>query len=92
MSYYQNGAPDTPPQKIGTFGTFGTPPDYYWWEAGAIWGGVIEYSALTGDTAFDDDAVRALVANSGPEKDIILPWMKSQEVLRPEMVCGHSIN
>jgi mannan endo-1,6-alpha-mannosidase len=75
MSYYKNGAPNTASEKIGTFPS----PDYYWWEAGAIWGGVIEYSTLIGDAAYDDTVVQALVANSGPNKDIILPWMKSQE-------------
>jgi mannan endo-1,6-alpha-mannosidase len=76
ISYYKNGEADTPPEK---FGTFDKP--IYWWEAGAVWGGVIEYSTFTGDAAYDDTVVKALVANSGPDKNIILPWMRSQEVL-----------
>jgi len=75
MSYYKNNASDTPPQKIGLF-----PEPHYWWQSGAIWGGIAEYTAFTGDTSFEDTFIQALVANSGPDRDIILPWMKSQEV------------
>ncbi|KAF2203979.1 hypothetical protein GQ43DRAFT_388884 [Delitschia confertaspora ATCC 74209] len=74
INYYKNNATDTPRQDIGIL-----PKPLYWWEAGAMWGSYIEYSAFTGDSSYENTIIQALVANSGPKKDIILPWRKDQE-------------
>lgn len=36
------------------------PDPYYWWEAGAVWNGLVEYSHLTGDSQFNDLVSEAL--------------------------------
>ncbi|KAF2178207.1 glycoside hydrolase family 76 protein [Zopfia rhizophila CBS 207.26] len=74
MSYYKNNASDTPKEDVGIF-----PKPHYWWEAGAAWGGMIEYSQFTEDSSYVDTVTQALVANFGPNNDILLPWRKSQE-------------
>ncbi|KAF2657927.1 glycoside hydrolase family 76 protein [Lophiostoma macrostomum CBS 122681] len=75
MSYYVNNATGTAPQDIGVF----PKPPHYWWEAGAAWGGMVEYTQLTGDTSHEQTLQQALVANYGPNNDILLPWRKDQE-------------
>ncbi|KAF2001881.1 glycoside hydrolase family 76 protein [Amniculicola lignicola CBS 123094] len=74
MSLYKNNATDTPETEIGIF-----PKPLYWWEAGAAWGAMVEYTQLTGDESYVGTLQQALVANYGPENDIILPWKKDQE-------------
>jgi mannan endo-1,6-alpha-mannosidase len=75
MSYYVNNATGTAGQDTGVF----PKPPHYWWEAGAAWGGMIEYTQLTGDTSHQQTLQQALVANYGPNNDIVLPWRKDQE-------------
>jgi hypothetical protein len=75
MSYYKANATDLPKEKIGIF-----PDPHYWWEAGAAWGAMIEYSQFTDDQTYVKTLQQALVANYGPNNDIILPWKKAQEV------------
>ncbi|KAF2465508.1 uncharacterized protein BDR25DRAFT_306638 [Lindgomyces ingoldianus] len=74
MSYYKNGAPGTPENDVGIF-----PKPHYWWEAGAAWGGLIEYTSFTGDKSYVNTLTQALVSNYGPNNDILLPWRKDQE-------------
>ncbi|KAF2733443.1 hypothetical protein EJ04DRAFT_553369 [Polyplosphaeria fusca] len=74
MSYYKNNATNLPKEEIGVF-----PKPHYWWEAGAAWGGLIEYSMFTGDESHVDTLTQALVANYGPKNDIILPWRRDEE-------------
>ena len=38
MSWYSNNQTDTEATKVGTL-----PEPLYWWEAGAVWGGIINY-------------------------------------------------
>lgn len=79
MSYYKNNATNLPKEEIGFF-----PKPHYWWEAGAVWGGMIEYTKFTGDESYVKTVQQALTANYGPNNDILLPWKKDQEVsLRP---------
>ncbi|KAF2271584.1 uncharacterized protein EI97DRAFT_437692 [Westerdykella ornata] len=40
---------------------------------------MIEYTKFTGDTSYVKTLTRALVANYGPNNDILLPWKKDQE-------------
>jgi mannan endo-1,6-alpha-mannosidase len=37
---------------------------YYWWESGAVWSSMVRYSALTGDSQFDDVIAKALWAQT----------------------------
>jgi hypothetical protein len=41
---------------------------------------MIEYSQFTGDSSNVLTITQALVANYGPNNDILLPWKKNQEV------------
>ncbi|KAF2713001.1 glycoside hydrolase family 76 protein [Pleomassaria siparia CBS 279.74] len=52
---------------IGVF-----PDPIYWWESGATWGSLVEYSHLTGDSQFDDVVAKALYAQLG-EYDAFMP-------------------
>jgi mannan endo-1,6-alpha-mannosidase len=38
--------------------------DYYWWESGAVWSSMVQYSSLTGDSQFDDVVAEALWAQT----------------------------
>lgn len=75
MTYYKNNATGMAKEEIGIF-----PKPHYWWEAGAAWGGLIEYTQFTGDTSYVKTLTQALVSNYGPANDILLPWRKDQEV------------
>lgn len=75
MSLYPNNATDTDPQNVGTFNK-----PYYWWEGGAAWGGMIEYSQITGDPSHVKTLQQALTANYGPDKDFILSYRQSETV------------
>ncbi|KAF2097807.1 mannan endo-1,6-alpha-mannosidase [Rhizodiscina lignyota] len=44
-------------------------PPYYWWEAGAMWGQLIEYWHYTGDSTYNDVVQEALLFQSAPTKD-----------------------
>lgn len=61
MKYYTgNHTGDTP----------GNLPDpYYWWEAGAMFGTLIDYWALTGDTSYNDAIMQAMVHQASPKGD-----------------------
>ncbi|PSR83511.1 glycoside hydrolase [Coniella lustricola] len=53
----------------------GPPPagDYYWWEAGALWGAMIEYWHYTGDTTYNDVVTQAMLWQVGPNQDYMPP-------------------
>lgn len=69
MSYYVNNQTDTAATAVGTF----SPPlaVWYWWEAGAVWGGLIDYWAYTGDTSFNPTVTQALLAQVGTNDDFM---------------------
>ncbi|KAL6707737.1 hypothetical protein ACN47E_003858 [Coniothyrium glycines] len=73
MSLYTNNATNTPVEDIGIW-----PPPHYWWQGGAAWGGMIEYSQFTGDTSHVKTLQQALTANYGPDNDFILSYRRSQ--------------
>lgn len=68
MSYYVNNATDTPVTAIGTL-----PAPLYWWEAGAVWGGMIDYWAYTKDTSYNPTITQALLAQVGPDWNYMPP-------------------
>ncbi|KAF5024882.1 hypothetical protein F66182_3040 [Fusarium sp. NRRL 66182] len=61
VSYYSgNNTGDTP----------GNLPDpYYWWEAGAMFGTLIDYWWLTGDDTYNKITSQAMIHQAGPEGD-----------------------
>ncbi|KAJ8098914.1 glycoside hydrolase [Lipomyces tetrasporus] len=63
MDYYNGN------QTGGTLGKFSWP--YYWWEAGAAWGSMLDYWFYTGDTTYNQILTEALLANVGPNHDFM---------------------
>ncbi|KAH7318469.1 mannan endo-1,6-alpha-mannosidase DCW1 [Stachybotrys elegans] len=58
--YTGNNTGDTP----------GNLPDpYFWWEAGAMFGTMVDYWAITGDDSYNDVILQALVHNAGENSD-----------------------
>lgn len=53
----------------------GPPPagPYYWWEAGAMWGTLIDYWHLTGDDTYNDVVTTAMQFQTGPNADYMPP-------------------
>lgn len=49
------------------------PQPYYWWEAGAMFGGLIDYYYYTGDSQYNDITTQALLWQVGPNKDYMTP-------------------
>ncbi|KAH9816356.1 glycoside hydrolase family 76 protein [Teratosphaeria destructans] len=68
MSWYQNNQSSTAATAIGTL-----PAPYYWWEAGAVWGGMIDYWAYTNDTSYVATVQQALLAQVGPDNNYMMP-------------------
>jgi mannan endo-1,6-alpha-mannosidase len=69
LTYYPLDSTSPSGQAIGIFG-----PDYTWGEAGAVWGGLVNYWALTGDSQFNGQVQAALAAQSGlPSSALFLP-------------------
>jgi mannan endo-1,6-alpha-mannosidase len=66
MNYYQNNKTDTPKEAIGTL-----PYPLYWWEAGAVWGGLVDYWAYTQDTSFNGVVTQALLAQTGTDNNFM---------------------
>lgn len=49
------------------------PQPYYWWEAGAMFGTLIDYWYYTGDDAYNEITTQALLFQTGPEHDYMTP-------------------
>ncbi|KAF2664554.1 glycosyl hydrolase family 76 protein [Microthyrium microscopicum] len=47
------------------------PKPYYWWQAGALWGGLIEYWSYTGDDTYNKLVTDALLFQIGPQKNFM---------------------
>ncbi|KAI0972673.1 mannan endo-1,6-alpha-mannosidase DCW1-like protein [Xylaria arbuscula] len=73
MSYYTGNLTKTP-ETIAIF-----PSPYYWWEAGAAWGAMLDYSHNTGDTSYDDVIIQALLSQVGPNFDFVDPLYTGSE-------------
>ncbi|KAK2074343.1 hypothetical protein P8C59_008557 [Phyllachora maydis] len=70
MQYYKGN------QSGGTPGILPGPPpagDYYWWEGGALWGTLVDYWKLTGDTSYVNVTTEALLFQVGPNNDYMPP-------------------
>jgi mannan endo-1,6-alpha-mannosidase len=68
MSYYQTNQSGTPPENIGTL-----PQPLYWWQAGAMWGGLVDYWAYTNDSSYNPTITQALQAQVGPDNNYMPP-------------------
>ena len=69
MSYYRNNQTDTTAIDVGTFPL----EPWYWWEAGAIWGGMVDYWAYTNDSSYNPTIAQALLAQMGPDDNYMPP-------------------
>lgn len=58
--------------SLKNFGAPGLFEDYYWWEAGSVFNGLIEYSYLTGDHQYDTKIADALQWQVG-DLDAFMP-------------------
>ncbi|KAK0651830.1 family 76 glycosyl hydrolase [Cercophora newfieldiana] len=65
MKYYTgNNTGDTP----------GNLPDpYFWWEAGAMFGTMVDYWALTGDTTYNEATTQAILHQASDTRDFMPP-------------------
>lgn len=65
MKYYTgNHTGDTPGNL---------PQPYYWWEAGAMFGGLVDYYYYTGDNQYNEVTTEALLFQVGPNADYMTP-------------------
>ncbi|KAI1425797.1 family 76 glycoside hydrolase [Xylaria sp. FL1777] len=66
LSFYHGDEPGWVPGILP-----GPPPDgdYYWWQGGAMWGALLDYRHVTGDTQFDDIIFQALQFQVGDDRD-----------------------
>jgi len=64
MSKYVNNATGIPATQVGTL-----PAPLYWWEAGAVWGGMIDYWAYTNDSSNNAAITQALLAQVGDDNN-----------------------
>ncbi|KAI6812247.1 mannan endo-1,6-alpha-mannosidase [Hortaea werneckii] len=49
------------------------PQPYYWWEAGAMFGALIDYWYYTGDETWNDITTQAMLFQTGPEANYMPP-------------------
>lgn len=49
------------------------PAPYYWWEAGAMFGSLVDYWMYTGDTEYNNITTQALLFQVGPNDDYMPP-------------------
>lgn len=68
QSWYKNNESSTAATAVGTF-----PQPLYWWEAGAVWGGMVDYWAYTQDTSYNAVTSQALLAQVGPDNNYMPP-------------------
>lgn len=67
LKYYTGNVTNTP-ETIAVLG-----PPYYWWEGGAMWGAMIDYHRLTGDSSYINTTYEALLSQVGPDYDFMVP-------------------
>jgi mannan endo-1,6-alpha-mannosidase len=49
------------------------PAPYYWWEAGAMFGALVDYWYFTGDDSYNNITTQALLHQIGPDNDFMPP-------------------
>ncbi|KAK4189237.1 family 76 putative glycoside hydrolase [Podospora australis] len=65
MSFYTGDQPGQVPGLL--------PQPYYWWEAGALMGSLIDYWYYTGDTRWNNVTSEGLLFQAGPNNDYMPP-------------------
>jgi mannan endo-1,6-alpha-mannosidase len=55
------------------------PKPYYWWQAGALWGQLIEYWAYTGNSSWNQLVSEAITFQIGPSKSFMPENATNQE-------------
>ena len=60
LQYYTGNVPGDVPGNL--------PQPYYWWEAGAMFGSLIDYYYFTGDSQHNDITMQAMLHPVGPDK------------------------
>lgn len=83
MSFYKGDEPGQIP------GTLLKP--YYWWQAGAMWGELIEYWAMTGDTQYNNVTSRSLLFQVGEDRNY-MPANASKEEGNDDQVKLHRLH
>ncbi|CAD6453386.1 5ca13ffb-814f-475f-885e-54df019d5286 [Sclerotinia trifoliorum] len=73
MKYYTGNVTNTP-ETIAVL-----PSPYYWWEAGAMWGTMLDYYHYTGDSSYNDVTTQALASQVGPLFDYMMPNHQKDE-------------
>jgi mannan endo-1,6-alpha-mannosidase len=73
MKYYTGNVTNTP-ETIAVL-----PAPYYWWEAGAMWGGMVDYWHYTDDSSYNEVTYQALVSQVGPLFDYMVPNHQKDE-------------
>ncbi|KAJ8061888.1 hypothetical protein OCU04_009677 [Sclerotinia nivalis] len=73
MKYYTGNVTNTP-ETIAVL-----PAPYYWWEAGAMWGTMLDYYHYTGDSSYNDVTTQALASQVGPLFDYMMPNHQKDE-------------
>lgn len=73
QSYYHNNETGVAPTLVGTFPL----QSWYWWEAGAVWGGMVDYWAYTGDPSYNEVTSQSLLAQVGPDFNYMPPAYQS---------------
>lgn len=58
------------------------PQPIYWYEAAAVWSGLVDYTQFTGDMQYVSTVQKALVAQVGPNNDYMPPNQTKSEVRR----------
>ena len=63
LQYYTGYKPGDVPGNL--------PTPYYWWEAGAMFGALVEYWYYTGDSQWNDITTQALLHQTGTAKNLM---------------------
>jgi mannan endo-1,6-alpha-mannosidase len=71
MAYYNGNTSGNTPGTL--------PQPYYWWEAGAMFGSMIDYWYYTGDSTYNDVTSQALLFQVGPNQDYMPPNQTKDE-------------
>lgn len=85
MKYYTGNVTNTP-DTIAVL-----PAPYYWWEAGAMWGSMVDYWHYTNDSTYNNVTLQALVSQVGPAYDYIMPKQQFDEGNDDQAFWGFSV-
>ncbi|KAF2760403.1 hypothetical protein EJ05DRAFT_498360 [Pseudovirgaria hyperparasitica] len=79
MSHYTNNQSTTPAADVGSFVSPEGVDKLYWWNSGAIWGGMVDYAMYSGDNSYVEATKHALAANVGEKADLIIESKRGEE-------------